>query len=486
VVKLKRGDVASIEQIRQASQSVRDYYGSRGYIDTLVRYDLDAKPSRGVVDVRFDVQEGELAYIRDIRIRGNTRTQDKVIRRELAVVPGDIFNEVRVRISERRLWNLGFFSFVNSVPEPTAEQDQYDLTFEVEEQKTGQFIVGAGFSSVDDVVGFVELSQGNFDLFGWPHLTGGGQKLKLRSQFGTERTDVELSFVEPWLFNRKLSLGVDLYRHDSRFLSDDYDQRNTGGSVSLARALTRSIRGSLKYAFEEIEVYDLSDDASDRIREEEGSRTKSSMTLGLLRDTRDSVFVPTRGNRTSLSATLAGGPLGAETDLYELEARSSQYIPLWFGHVLNIKGWAAVVEEHGDADRVPIFDRLFLGGARTIRGFRYRDVGPRDTEGEPIGGRTAAYGTAEYSIPLGKTIRFATFYDVGMVWEEAYEMEGDYNSSYGIGLRFDIPGFPLRLDYAWPLETDEYTIIEVGTGLEQTKTNDQPSGRFSFLLGYVF
>ena len=187
----------------------------------------------------------------------------------------------------------------------------------------------------------------------------------------------------------------------------------------------------------------------------------------------DSVFVPTRGNHTSLSASVAGGPLGADTDLYEFQARSSQFWPLWFDHVFNLRGWMAVVEEYGDSDRVPIFDRLFLGGARTMRGFKYREVGPKDENGEPIGGKSALYGTAEYTIPLVEKVRFATYYDVGMVWEPAYEYSlSGLNSAAGIGLRLDFPGFPIQLDYAWPLETDEF--------------NDRDSGRFSFWLGYVY
>ncbi len=492
-VMLDRGHMASRRGIDQTAQSLRDYYGSRGYIETSVREELDADPDTGVVDLTFGIKEGNLAYIRDVGIRGNTRTQDKVIRRELAMAPGDVFNEVRIRTSERRLWNLGYFSFVDSVRDTTLEPDYYDVTFEVEEQKTGQFVIGAGFSSVDDIIGFVELSQGNFDLFGWPHFTGAGQKLKLRTQFGTERTDYEISFVEPWLFNRKLSLGLDFFQHDRQFLSDDYDQKNLGGSISLGKALWRHTRGKLRYSLEDIDVYNVSETASDLIKDEEGRRTKSAMTLSITRDTRDSVFVATRGNRASISGTLAGGPLGADTDIYRLEAESSQYIPLWFGHVLNLKARVAFVDNYGDSETVPIFERLFLGGARNVRGFRYRDVGPKvgnsenyeptiDEEtgeevattdlDEPIGGKSLAYATAEYNIPLGKSFRFAAFYDAGMVWEREYNLDGDLNSAWGIGLRFDIPGFPLRLDYAWPIKTDEY--------------NDQPSGRFSFLIGYVF
>jgi len=472
-VRIKPGDVASLAAIEASGQNVRDFYGSRGHIRTVVDQGVDTDPVKGTADIRYRLTEGRLAYIRNIRIRGNSQTKDKVIRRELAVYPGEIFNEVKVRTSERRLRNLGYFSYVNSIPESTTVPNQYDLVFEVEEQRTGQFMVGAGFSSVENLIGFVELSQGNFDITDWPRFTGGGQKVKIRAQFGTQSSSYEFSFVEPWFLNRRLSLGFDLYDRDSRFLSDDYDQEVIGASVSLGKPIGAHDRAVLTYGLEQIDVYNVSSNSSPTIQEEEGTRTKSYMTLELIHDTRDSVFVATRGNRSSVSATLAGGPLGAETDLYGFQARTSQFFPLWFDHVFNLRGWAAVVEEYGDSDRVPIFDRLFLGGPRNVRGFKFRDVGPKDETGEPIGGQSALYGTAEYTIPVAEKVRLAAFYDAGLVDEESYTFDfADLNTSIGIGVRFDFPGFPIQLDYAWPIETDEF--------------NDDPSGRFSFWLGYVY
>ncbi len=470
---VKGSEVASLGAIQRAAGTVRDFYGRRGYIRTRVSPDFDVHQESGVVNLTFQVAEGTQATIRDILIRGNNKTKDKVIRRELTVYPGEVFNEVRVRTSERRLQNLGYFDRVTSTEIPTDDPGLYDLQFEVNEQKTGQFIVGMGFSSIDDLIGFAEITQGNFDIKGWPYFTGGGQKLRLRGQAGTKRRDVELSFVEPWFLDRKLSFEVDLFQRDRRFLSDDYDQRNTGGQVGLGRALGRFSRVKVFYGLEEIDVYDVDETASDIIKDEEGKRIKSSLTLQLIRDTRDNFFVSTRGNRSSLTLEGAGGPLGGETDLYRLEARTSQYWSPWWDHVVNLRLWASVVEEHGDSDRVPIFDRLFLGGARTLRGFKFRDVGPKDDQGEPIGGKSGAYATLEYTVPLGQVVRLATYYDIGMIWPDAYEFETSlYNSDVGLGVRFDIPGFPLRFDYAWPLEADEF--------------NDRSGGRFNFLIGHVF
>ncbi len=472
VVTSRPSDVASLAAVEQARQAVRDFYGSRGYIGNEVQYKLNPQGEEPVVDLDLAVKEGQKAFIRDIRIRGNTRTQDKVIRRELTVYPGEIYNQVKIRNSERRLRNLGYFDFVNAVPEATTDPEKYDLAFEVNEQRVGQFMVGAGFSSVDDLIGFAELSHGNFDLRGWPPV-GAGQKLKLRGTVGTKRQDIELSFVEPWFLDRKLSLGVDLFDRDRRYFSDEYDQRNTGGNISLGKPLGTYNRVNLIYGLENIKVYNVDTNASEQIKQEEGSSLKSSMTLELVRDTRDNAFVATRGHRSTASAMYAGGPLGGEVDVYQLEAQSSAYWPVWFDHVFNLRGWISVVDSHGPDDRVPLFDRLFLGGARTLRGFDYRDVGPKDEQGEPVGGRSGWYVTAEYSIPIVEKLRLATFYDIGMIYEEAYDFETSYyNSDWGVGIRLDFPGFPLRLDYAWPLEADEF--------------NDRSSGRFQFSIGYVF
>lgn len=200
---------------------------------------------------------------------------------------------------------------------------------------------------------------------------------------------------------------------------------------------------------------------------------KSSFTTEVVYDTRNNPFIPSRGLRASISGMVAGGILQGETDIYMLEAQASQYWTPWLDHVFSLRGWTAAVDYYGDSTSVPIFDRLFLGGARTLRGFDFREVGPKDEDGEPIGGYTAWFASAEYTIPVARLIRLAAFYDIGMVYEETFESDwGDYNSDYGVGIRFDIPGFPLRFDYAWQLESDEF--------------NDSSSGQFQFSIGYSY
>jgi len=478
-IMIQKGEDASLSAIDRTAQNIRDFYGARGYIKTDVEPLVSLNTNTAQATVSYQVEEGTLAYIQNVEIRGNSQTKDKVIRREISVLPGDIYNEVKVRSSENRVRNLNYFSFVNSFPENTAVSNRFNLIYDVEEQRTGQFMIGAGISSVDSIIGFVELTQGNFDLFGWPRFTGGGQKLRLRIQGGSERTDVELSLIEPWFLNRRLSLGLDLFQHDARFLSDEYDQINTGGSLTLGKPLFSFNRINWIYGLENIDIKNVATNASDLIKAEGGGSLKSYATMEVIRDTRNSTFIPTRGFRGSAAATLAGGPLGGDTDTYQFQLRGSQYFSLWFEHVLNFRGWTSIVEEYGDSDHVPIFDRLFLGGPRTVRAFKFRKVGPKDDNDEPIGGRSAAYGTVEYTLPVVNSVRFAVFYDFGIVWMDIFEEDkenqvvgdGILNDGYGIGVRFDFPQFPIQLDYAWPINTDEI---------------NSDSGRFSFSIGYTY
>ncbi len=468
---LTPGAPASVRAIETAAQAISDYYGDRGYAHTIVRPSTRANSEDRTVEIVLDIREGPLTRLRNVRIRGNSVTKEHVIRRELAVAPGETYNRTRIRTSERRLLNLGYFSNVESVLEPTPNSAETDLAFEVEEQRMGQAMLSVGFSSIDQLTGAFEISHGNFDIRDWPPL-GGGQKIRARALVGTRRSDLEFSFTEPWLFQRRLALGLDLFRSEKRFLSSDYDQRNTGGAVSLTQPAGRFGRFRLAYSLEEISIFNVSSSASDRIREEAGDRLKSALNLTLSRDTRDRVFVPTRGNRAELSLSYAGGALGGDTDLYSIESSFVQYVPVWSNHVLSLRTRVGVVDAHSGADRVPIFDRYFLGGATTIRGFKFRDVGPRDDRGDTIGGRSLAFASAEYTIPIGGPFRAAVFYDVGLVDAEAYSFRADPHSSWGIGLRVDVPMLPLRFDYSWPLQADEF--------------NDRASGRFSFLIGYGF
>jgi outer membrane protein insertion porin family len=492
-LKMKNGKTFTPGGMAADQKAIEDYYGTRGYLDTVARPTRVPNVETGRIDITYAIREGELTYIEKIEIRGNTKTKDKVIRRELAVHPGEIYDTVRVDRSVERIKNLGYFSKVDATPEPTEVPNRKDLVLGVEEQRTGSVTFGAGFSSIDSLIGFVELSQGNFDLFNWPSFTGGGQKLRLRAQLGFKRQDYELSFTEPWFLDQKLALGFDLFHHESSFLSSDFTEQRSGGDLRLERALSEFVRGSIQYSIQSINLK-VAKTASQEMQSQEGARLRSAVQGSLVYDTRDSVFLTTRGNRSEFVAELAG--LGGNVELYKLNAKSTLYFPFFDNHVLQLLGAAGVVEAFGATkgdgqkvietvvnggvtstvvravDDVPIFDRYFLGGANTLRGFSFRKVGPKDGNGEPIGGNVFYNATAEYTFPIIERVRGAVFFDIGEVEREAYTFSvGDLKSDAGIGVRLNLPIGPLRLDYGYPIMTDRQT---------------GKTGKIQFSVGYQF
>lgn len=473
-VKLQPGTVASRTAIDDAASAVNHYYGNRGYIRNDVQPVISTDPETRTASILFSIHEGALANINEIDIRGNEKTRDEVMRRELAVYPGELFNQQKVETSESRLKNLGYFETVSSSYAPVEGTNTYDLAFKVKEKAMGSFLVGAGFSSVDSLVGFAELSHGNFDIKRWPPI-GDGQKMKVRVQAGTKRSDLEVSFVEPWFRDRKLALGVDGYYRTAGYYSDYFDLQTLGSRVSLTKPILDPFtRGTLSYSLEQFTVDNVETNAPREIKRDEGDHLKSTVGASISRDTRDQFFIPTRGNYSSVGVELSGGPLGGDEEIYMMEAKTSQFWPVLNDHVFNLKGEIRTVDSYGSGE-VPIYDRLFLGGPRTIRGFAYRDVSPRsiDDPGEPIGGLSSWYATAEYTVPLWSKIRGAVFYDIGAVSDKFFDFStANIDSSYGIGVRIDLPMFPLRLDYAIPQIVDD--------------DNKGAGGRFSFLLGYSF
>ena len=257
------GDIFTPDGLIKDTQAVEDFYGSKGYLDVVQGASLRVvripNVDTGTMDLEFQIKEGQKTHVEKIDIRGNLKTKDKVIRRELAISPGEVFDMVHVKISKQRLEGLQYFDKVDLRPEPTDPPiaGRKDLIVNVEEQNTGNFMLGAGFSSVDALVGYTEVTQANFDLFHPPTFTGGGQRLRLFVQLGTERQDYELSFVEPWFLNRKLSFGVDLYRHQLDFESPNniYDETRTGMRLSLTRALWSDfLIGSVSYTLEDVGI----------------------------------------------------------------------------------------------------------------------------------------------------------------------------------------------------------------------------------------
>ena len=509
-LKMKEGTLYTPKDLKIDVKTITDYYGSRGYVD--MRIGPDGQPvGSGQVAVTYRIEENSPSTVEKINIAGNIITKDKVIRRELAVAPGDVYNSVLVEASKKRLDNLGYFSKVETAPNDTAVPGRKDLDVLVEEKKTGSLSFGAGFSSIDSLLGQVDLTQSNFDILNWPTFTGGGQKFRATLQYGLTRKDFDISLTEPYFLDYRLSLGGSAFYRTTNYTSNDFNQRNIGAAINSRRGIGRYTAVSLEYRIEEININNATSSSS-ILQQETGTRSRSAIRGGLTYDTRDSVFLTRRGTKVDFSPFIAGGPLGGSTNIYGLDLTASRYFSFPGDTILLFNGELASVDTFSGGDRVPVYDRLYLGGANSLRGYSFRKVGVKDFNGNPIGGRTLARATAEYTFPIIERVRGAAFYDIGFVNKESFNFNpddpqnargsfridpnridndpktpfpnptgndlrnvlfgGGLMMDIGIGLRLDLPIGPVRVDYGFPLTNDGY--------------NRSSTGKFSFNVGYQF
>jgi outer membrane protein insertion porin family len=282
--------------------------------------------------------------VQRINIVGNVRTKDKVIRREVLIAPGDIMNSVRVEATKKRLENLGYFEKVETFPDDTGVNGRKDLTIQVQEKRTGSLTFGAGFSTVDQLVGFVEMSQGNFDLLNWPTFTGAGQKFRMRLQYGNQRKDFTLSLTEPYFLDRRISLGGELFFREADYLSDIYAQRDYGFSVDARKAIAPFTTLGLTYRLEQLELFNVVQTSSSQILDEQGQTTKSSVTASIVNDTRDSPILSRTGHRLVLTPYIAGGPLGGTEQIVGVSLEARQYFHLPKDTILLLSAEAASVD----------------------------------------------------------------------------------------------------------------------------------------------
>jgi outer membrane protein insertion porin family len=482
-------------------KALRDFYGSRGYVDMVAAPEvLPAGP--GAVDLTYRIDEGVQSYVNLVNIQGNTRTQDRVIRRELAVKPGNVFDTTLVDVSKKRLENLNYFSRVDTAPSDTIVPGRKDLNVIVEEKRTGSFNFGVGFSTIDSLLGFAELQQTNFDLFNWPNFTGGGQRFRIRGQYGLQRSDFVIALTEPWFMGQKLSVGVEGYYRTANFLSSVYDQSNLGVALQARKQIWRALSARVEYRLEQIRIYNVdntnnsndyfffdgygdeytgNEQAGPVIENSAGTYVKSAFTGSLTWDTRDSLFLTRKGELIELTGFIAGGPLGGDVQDYGLSLEATKYFSLPFDLIFLVKGQLAIVNGWGNdkasvdggyGNGVPIFDRLYLGGANNMRGFNFREVGPVDEYANPIGGNSLAYLTFEMTFPIVSRVRGAVFSDMGFVNVQPNDFStSNANVDIGIGLRLDLPIGPIRVDYGIPVIYDSW---------------NGPPGKFNFNIGYQF
>ena len=466
-VRLQSGDPFSPEKMDQAATAIREYYTSRGYLDTSVRAERVPNLDTRAIDVVFRVRESEKFYVESIKVEGNTITKTRVIIRELALRPGDVFDLKRMKTSERRLTNTRYFGDVRLSPEETNVPGRRDLSVTVSEGRTGNLTFGAGFGSVESAVIYFELSQGNFDLFNWRSgFRGDGQKFRFRASLGTSSNQILIAFEEPWLFEQRLAFGVELFRTESDYNSSDYNELRTGFELYLRRRLFELVEARMSYRLELVDIFDVdmgtfgvaNDGIADVFQAAVGEEIVSKVGLTLLRDNRDSLIFTREGNRTTLLSEFAG--LGGDVSYLKLEGRTAHFIPTFdtLEQTFSVVSRLGSIAPYGGSDDVPFYDRFYLGGPDTLRGFDHRDVGPRDAddEDESIGGNTYGMVSFEYSFRVAEPLGLVVFYDWGFVNEGDYDFSpSDYADNWGVGARIIMMGSPLKLDLGIPITSPD-------------------------------
>lgn len=515
------GDTFSPTKLDEDVERLSDLYGTLGYLDAAVRPERIANIETGDIDLVYRVNEGDRFDVESILIEGNTKTKSTVIIRELALHPGRNFNLVYMKNSEARLKNTRFFETVQMSPESTDIPGRRNLKIRVEEGRTGNLQFGAGFSSLESVVVFFEISQSNFDFFKWrsPFLQGDGQKFRLKGSIGSRSNEVVLYFEEPWLFEQRVAGGFELYRRESDYSSSIYDELRTGVNLFLRKRLIGLIDGQLSYTLESTELKNYRRNPNNPALAQTGSaiidalindanpRMTSKLGLTLARDTRNDLIFTSRGSRYTLSTTWAG--LGGDTEYMRFETRNAIFLPVFetgdqvlqiiaragtfWSYAENRDEALATIDLGNGEERaigfrgeVPFYDRFFLGGPNSLRGFEFRDVGPRSGAGtvqEPIGGNTYGFASAEYTVKIGETLRLALFYDWGFVNRDDFDFNpNSFNDNWGVGIRLLVLGNPLRLDYGIPLTSGYY---DVDNDRVVPEGNDE-GGQFNFSFGTRF
>ena len=462
-IELKTGDVFSRSKLRDSVKGITDLYSAVG------RASADVSPSTlqdipaRLVNIVFEINEGPETYVERINISGNTRSEEKILRREIPMAEGDLFTSQKLARAKQRLTNLNYFDKVEAKTAPGSSKDKVIVNIDVTEKPTGLFSIGGGYSSQDGVLGTLDLSQRNFLGKGW--------ELFLRLRGGEKLQTGTIGFTEPWLFDRPLAAGGDIF--NTRRILPDYTVDSLGGDLRLGHPLGEYSRINAVYRVSQDRISDVNQLGSPELISQKGTHLTSLIGVNLARDTRDSVYDPTRGSTASIGVDFAGVGFGEKFVRSVAVATYFQPLP-WLEHVLSFR-FTAGYSFGWDKDPVPLFERFYLGGSNSLRQFKSLQVSPKDDTGTRIGGNSELLGTIEYQIPLFFGIKAALFYDVGQVWgpdiSQGTKIDlSDLRHGVGAGFRWNSPFGPIRVDY--------------GIKLDQRK--GEKFGEFNFSAGSSF
>ncbi len=458
LVTFSEGDVYDIEEVDETVEDIVDEVARYGYAFVDVRPQVNRRRDEKAVDIVFEIGEGPRVYVERIDIVGNVRTLDRVIRREMQIAEGDAFNRAKVRESERRIRRLGFFETVKIENVPTEAADRTRLVVEVVEQSTGELSVGAGVSSDSGLLANASIRERN--------LLGKGQDLALSFGLSFDDTELDLSFTEPYFLNRPLSAGFDVFAAErDREDESNYSQQSVGAGLRMGYELARHWRQSWGYQLRQDDI-EADAGASRFILAQEGKAITSRLSHTLAYDNTDNFFSPSEGYRLTIDNAIAG--LGGDVAYFSTQAKASVFFPLAEETVLSLSGRAGGIT--GIDDDVRLNDRYFLGGT-SFRGFAPAGVGARDAAtDDALGGNFFYLGTAEVAFPLGLPeevgLTGRAFAEAGALFEVDDVGPGIQDSknprvSVGLGLTWNSPFGPLRIDFGYALVKEDFDDDEI-------------------------
>lgn len=524
---VKERQLFSQEDFDQATANIQAMYADKGYVFARINPVVTTHDDTQVMDIEYQIAEGPLAYVGKVEIAGNEMTKDYVIQREILLHQGDPLSMTRVRRSQEQLYNLGFFEDVGLDTRPNQEkpEDQLDLIFNVKEKSQVNVLsLGIGFSTVDKVVGNMQVQINN--------LFGRGQRVNLMYEIGSLRQNYDISFFDPWFMQKYFSFGANVFntRREKQFYwnrtetkyfndingkdpvltlpdgqsnplqlvssstdNDFYSETSRGIGFNFGKRFKEIYNSSIGYSYEDVRIQNL----SERIKQEDPNGTSPykglyyqnisdeianstdyglvktcAVSFGLSRDTRDNVFDTTTGSKHSINYKVAGGYLGGDNYFQRVVGDTAWFFPSFWKFVWGVHGMAGVVHPFGKSKVVPVYDRFYLGGAETVRGYEYRGQ-----IGEISGGKFVSLFNVEYGFPIIREkrqtiLKGAFFYDAGNTWSTTKLGHYDYALKQGVGisLRFTLPMFPIRFDWGYGLNHPD----------GETKT------QFYFSIGPVF
>lgn len=459
LIKLTPKKPFSKEILKRDVTAITDRYANSGYALVVIAPDVIPDEDKREVKVTYKITEGDKYTIGRIDISGNTKTRDKVIRREIRLDEGDVFNAASLKRSYERLNNLQFFETVDISPLPKMEEKIVDLDVKIKEKPTGFLSIGGGYSSVDGFIGIIDLTQGN--------LFGRGQYIKMRGQIGGKSSFYEFSFKDPWFLDKPISFGASIYKTEREY--GNFDRKSTGFELSLGKNFWEYWHKSVAYNFERTTIFNIKEDASIIVKSQEGKRTTSSISPAIARDTRDNYLDPMRGSRNSLSFTFAG--LGGSNAFIKALIDSGWYFPVFDVTAIHLRariGYASGLFNK----ELPLYERYYVGGIYTVRGLDYGDAGPKDINKEPLGGEKELILNAEYIFPILSEYKFkgVVFFDAGRAYDKHETFGSDLRYTTGAGIRWISPIGPIRIEWGFNLD----------------KRAGEPSSRVEFTFGTFF